>query len=246
MSYVLPILILFFIANLSIFINGIDVWFGWNFTGIGVFFVILAKFVFIVAITVGLLAITHLEEHPLVLAGLVFSIFAIANSSYQNYLFAWNQNSKHGEAVKIKASELHLHPNLYETPYVKIVNSGLGKIKTFKKKLKPDYINYVEYDYAELLNTEKPAIIINRSYKDDYPDVISMIDQKEKNEIVAIALPKRYDNLRFLNTMQFSLAPKTFEAFYLEQKKAFFRFVRIVNSIGVAFSMFFIIFKKYI
>ena len=246
-EYIIPILILFFIANLSILIGGLEIWFGWNFIAIIALFIATAKFVFIVAITAGLLEISNLNDHPLVLTGLVFSaIVVFSNSYYENYQFALYQKVKYGGAVTINASELHLHNKLYKTPYIKISNSGLSEIKTFKEYLRPELTTYNEYCYADIINTQEPTLIINQCRHESLKDIISIQDQKANNEIIALALPKKYNKLHFINTQQFFVAPKTFEDFYLKQEKAFFRFVKIINSIGVAFSLIFIVFKKYI
>lgn len=247
MSYIIPIIILFFIANLAILIGGLEVWFGWNFIGVVALFMGIAKFIFLVAVTAGLLHITNFDDHPLVLTGLVFSIFVVfSNSYYENFQLALYQKMMYGEAVKINASELHLHNKLYKTPYIKIRNSGLGEIKTYKEHLRPELTTYVEYCYADILNTQKPTLIINQCRHEGLKDIINSKDQKAKEEIVALALPKKYNKLQFINTQQFFVAPKTFEAYYVKQEKAFFRFLIIVNGVALAFSLIFIIFKKHI
>lgn len=248
MSYIIPILILFFIANLAIIIGGLEVWFDWNFIGIGAFFVGLAKFIFLIVITKGLLIITKLDDHPLVLAGLVFSIFIVfSNLYYANYNYALYQKLKIGGAVEVKASELHLKKDLYKTPYIKILNTELGKIKPFKEYKKPDYnAIYVEYCYAEILNTKKTTLIINQCSHEGKTNKIGINEQKEKNEIVVLKLPEKHNKLQFLNTQQFFVAPTSFEIFYKQQEKSFFKFITIVNGIALVFSLIFIVFKKYI
>jgi len=247
MKYILPILILFFIVNLAILIGGLEVWLGWNLNGFMALISFIAKFVLLVAITKGLLTITNLDDHPLVLSGLLFCGFIlISNSYYENFNFALYQKLTIGGAVEVKASELHLKKNLYKTPYIKITNTGLGKIKTYKHWYKAETTGYTEYCYAEILNTQKPTLIINRCYLENNNDEIGINEQKGKNEIVVLKLLKKYNKLEFLNTQQFFTAPKTFEAFYKQREKSFFRFIKIVNGIAMFFSLLFIIFKKYI
>ena len=247
MSYIIPIIILFFIANLAIILGGLEIWLDWNFIGIVAFIIAIAKFVFLVAITKGLLTITNLDDHPLVFTVPVFGIFVVLSTSYfEGYSYALHQKNKIGGAFAVKASELHLKKDLIKTPYVKIINSGLGEIKTFKEYLRPELTNYVEYCYAEILNTKKPTFIINLCRDEENKDEISINSQKGEKEIVALKLPKKYNKLQLLNTQQFFVAPKSFEAYYLAQEKIFFRFVKIANGIALAFSFIFIIFKKYI
>ena len=244
MGYIKPVIIFFFIVNLSIFIGGLEVWFGWNFTGIIAFFIAIAKFIFLVVITKGLLVVSKLDDHPLVLTGLVFSVFVVfSNSYYEKYQFALYQKITHGEAARINASKLHLHKDLYKTPYVEILNSDLSEIKTFKEHLRPELTSYIEYCYVSILNTQEPCVIINQCQDEGLKDIISIEALKAKKEIVALLLPKKYNKLQFINTLQFSVAPKTFESYYLKQEKDFFRFLKIIYSIAVAFSLIFIIFK---
>jgi hypothetical protein len=224
--------------------GGIEVWLGWDFIGIVSFIIAFVKVILLLFISAILLGITNRDEHPLVLLGVVFGIIIMfLNSYYTNYQLALYQKIKYGEVVQINASELHQIKNLYRTPYVKILNSGLGEIKTFKEHLRPDLINYIEYCYADILNTQKPTVIINSCHDESDKDIISIKDQVEKNEIVAIQLPKKHNKLQLLNTQQFFVAHKTFEAYYQEQEAEFFGFIKIINGIALVLSLVFVLFK---
>jgi len=243
-SYIIPIILLFVVLNVPIIMGGIEVWFGWDFSGIVSFIIGFIKVILFLFISKALLGITRLDEHPLVLSGVVLGIIIMfLNSYYSNYQLAFYQKMKYGKAFEIEASELHLKEDLYKTPYVKITNSGIGEIKTFKEHLRPDLINYIEYCYTTILNTKNPTVFINSCHDESNQDIINIGDQTGKNEIIVLQLPRKHNKLKFLNTQQFFVAPKTFEAYYQNQESKFFGFIKIINGIGVLFSIIFLYLK---
>jgi hypothetical protein len=243
-KYIIPIILLFVVLNIPIIMGGIEVWFGWNFSGIVSFILGFIKVILFLFISKALLGITKLDEHPLVLSGVILGVIIMfLNSYYSNYQLALYQKIKYGKAFEIKASELHLKNDLYKTPYIKIINSGIGEVKTFKEQIRPDLINYIEYRYASILNTQNPTVFINSYHDEKDEDLISITDQTGKDEIIALQLPKKHNKLQFINTQQFFVAPKTFEVYYQNQESKFFSFIIIINGIGVLFSFIFLYLK---
>jgi len=244
MSYITPIILLFIILNLPIFMGGIEVWFGWNFIGIINFVIAFIKVILFLVISKALLEITGQNDHPLVLAGIVLGIIVMfLNSYYTNYQLAFYQKITYGKAFEIDASELHLKKDLHKTPYVKIRNTNLDKIKFYKKYLRPDLINYITYCYADILNTKKSTVIINQCSDENRRDFISIKEQYGKSEITVLKLPKKHDKLQLINSQQFFTAPKTFEAYYQSRETKFISFIKVTNGIGILFSFIFLYFK---
>jgi len=243
-NYIYPIVLLFIVLNLPIIMGGVEIWFGWDFSGIVSFIIGFVKVILFLFISKTLLGITRLDEHPLVLSGVVLGIIIMfLNSYYSNYQLAFYQKITYGKAFEIKASELHLKKDLYKTPYVKIINSGIGEIKTFKEHIRPDLINYIEYCYSPILNTKNPTVFINSCHDEKNQDIISMADQKGQKEITVLQLPKKHKKMQFINAQQFFVAPKTFEAYYQDQEFEFFNFIVTINGIGVLFSIIFLYLK---
>ena len=246
MSYIKPILILFFIVNLSIILGGLEGWLGWNFIGILAFVIAFAKFVFLVAVTKGVLLIAGIDNNPLVLTGLIFSVFVVmGNSYYENFQYAFHQKMTIGGALEIKASELHFKNDLFKTPYVKIGNSGLSEVQYFEKNSgkTPPHENNIKYNYARILNTKEPTFIINYYHNEDRLDIKTITKQLSKNEITARVLPKK-TYFSALEGLQLFVTKKTFDEYYQKCFVTFINFIAIVNGVALVFSLLFV-FVKY-
>ncbi len=233
---IIQIILLFIFINFAILLGGLEGWLGWNLGQLTSFLLVFGKVFVFLGLGAVTMAVARLEEAPLLLAGLVFGILIIfGNSYYGNFQKAFYQKQNIGGALEIKASELGQSKDLYQTPYLKITQSELGKLKTFKRNVgKPDMPNVINYCYAEILNTKQPAVIVDHCSNKKKEDLLSLNNLQNQKEIIVELLPKRvrYPEIKGL---QFTTTQKTFADYYQKQLSKFWDFIKIINTIGLFF-----------
>ena len=127
--------------------------------------------------------------------------------------------------------------NLSQTPYLKITQSGLGELKTFKRNVgKPDMPNVINYCYAEILNTTESAVVVNYCSSEKKKDLLTLNNLQNQEEIIVELLPRRvhYSEIKGL---QFTTTQKTFADYYPKQLHKFWGFIKIINIIGLIFTL---------
>lgn len=242
---ILQIILLFIFINLAILLGGLEGWFGWELAPLISFVLVFGKAFLLLSLGKLIMIIFKVAEAPLLIAGLVFGILIIfGNSYYGDFQKAFYQKQNIGGALEIKASELGQVKNLHRTPYLKIVSSGLGEIKTFQRNVgKPDMPNVINYCYGEILNTKEPAFVVDYCLRKNRQNKLTLEEMKNEQELVAEMLSRKA-YFHELKGLQFSLTQKTFGDYYQKQFRYFLNFIKIVNGIGLIFVLIFLAFKR--
>jgi len=234
---ILQIVLLFIFINFAILLGGLEGWLGWNLGHLTSFLWAFGKVFVFLGLGAVIMKIARLEEASLLLAGLIFGILIIfGNNYYGNFQKAFYQKQNIGGALEIKASDLGKAKDFYRTPYLKITQSGLGELKTFKRNVgKPDMPNVINYCYAEILNTKQSAVVIDYCSNEKKKSLLTLNSLQRQEEIIVELLPRRvyYSEIKGL---QFTTTQKTFTDYYQKQLYKFWGFVKIINLIGLVFT----------
>ncbi len=235
LQVIIQIILFFIFINFAILLGGLEGWFGWSLGPVISFLWIFAKVFIFLGLGAIIMEVADATENPLLVAGMVFGVLIIfGNVYYGDFQKAFYQKQNIGKVLEVEASKLGELKNIDRTPYIKITSSGLGKTKTFQRKVgKTDIYNEVNYCYAEILNTRKPAFVVD-SCLGQKKNLLTLSDLQNQKEIIVEALPKRvyYSELKGL---QFAPTQKTFTDYYQKQLSEFWGFVKIANIIGIVF-----------
>ncbi len=232
-SNIIPIILVFFIVNLAILFGGLESWFGFDLSHISAFIVIFIKLFLFLFVLKLILNFFNLDEHPLLIVGIVFSILVFfSNTYFQKYQNASYQKQTIGNILEIKASELHLKETLHKTPYLKITNSGIGEIKTFKKcinsKCNEAVGVYENFCYASILNTIDSVFIVEECDN----NLLQNLSEKTEFSVELLLKKSYFSNLKGL---QFHIIQKRFSEYYNIQYNYFLNFIKIINGIVLLF-----------
>jgi hypothetical protein len=232
----LQICLFFIFINLAILLGGLEGWFGWEFGSFIGFVLAFGKVFAFLGMMSLVMTFFKIDSSPLLLVGMVFGILIIfSNGFYADYQKAFYQKRVVGGAFEIRASELHLRKNLFKTPYLKIINSGIGEITIFEKSVgKPEFYNIIKYCRADILNVIEPATIFEYCMTEKEKSESTIASMKGQEEIIAELLPKKAYFTEVKGLQFFSTEP-TFEKYYQKQLKEFLNFIKIVNGIGIIF-----------
>jgi hypothetical protein len=244
LQIILQIILLFIFINVAVLLGGLEGWLGWGLNPLLGFGLVLVKVFLLLFLVKLLMTVLKISESFLLMGGLVLSILIIfGNSYYSDFQKAFYQKQAIGGVLEIKASELYLQKEIFKTPYLKIVDSGIGEIKILEKNLgKPDMPNVINYCYGEILNTAEPAVIVDYCLQKNRNNKVILESLQNKKEIVAQVLPRRA-YFPELKAQQFTLTQKTFDDYYQKQRRDFLFFIGIVNGFGLVLSLIFLSFK---
>jgi hypothetical protein len=237
----IPILLIFLIVNFAIFLGGLENWLGMDLSFWGAVLLVAVKLIIFLGLLKIILSFLDLDEHPLLIAGIVLSVLVVfSNTYFQKYQKAVYQKQTIGTFLEIPASELKSRENLEKTPYLKIINSGIGEIKKFRKCISPKCNEAVgifeDFCYANVLNTEQPVFIVEECRNGLLEELSG------KSEFFAEILLKksRYSEL---NGLQLVPIQKNFSEYCAEKYQDFLTFIKIVNGIILIFVLIFLYFK---
>jgi hypothetical protein len=236
----IPILLIFLIVNFAIFLGGLENWLGTDLSFWGAVLLVAVKLIIFLGLLKIILSFLDLDEHPLLIAGIVLSVLVVFSNYFQKYQKAVYQKQTIGTFLEIPASELKSRENLEKTPYLKIINSGIEEIKKFKKcislKCNEAVGIFEDFCYANVLNTEQPVFIVEECRN----GLLEKLSGKSEFFAEILLKKSRYSKLKGLQLVPIR---KSFSEYCAEKYQDFLIFIEIINGIILIFVLIFPYFK---
>jgi len=241
-KYILPVLVLFLVVNISIVIASFEGWFQFECNKFILFLLFFVKVVVLCGITVLLLVLFNLDEHPLVLAGLIMSIMTVflSNVHITDFQRAYFQKQTVGGAVEITNTSLIDMNTLRKTPYLHFKESSIGKIASVS--LHTGFSNdgsrreslYTLYCYAQVSHPRQQIYLYEKcdQGKGKYTGLKELTG---KTEVYGELLSRRSPVNPRDNVIQLGVTEKSFEEYYMVMARGLKKMLYIVNGIALLF-----------
>ncbi len=250
-KYILPVIILFSVVNISIVIASFEGWFPYDFNKVVLFALFFVKIAVLAGITKLLLALFDLGDHPLVLAGLVMSIIAVllSGTAITDFQRAYFQKQSIGGAVEISNSSTIEIDKLLKTPYLQVINSGIGAIRTVR--IQTGTANngtsrdpvYTTYCYTRLKNVPREIRLYEKcDGKNEH--AVKLKALAGKAIISGQLLDKRNRVEQKDHIVQLDVAEETFQEYFQAMTNGFKTLLIVVNAIALVFASVFLVLRK--